>query len=324
MEAASLPDPDTGERVPALSRLVHAKWFEGFIFTVIILNAIVLGLETYGSIVDRYGDTLYLLNEIFLGIFIVEILLRIAAYGSRPWNYFRSGWNVFDFVAVFAVFIPGVRENATLLRLVRLLRVVRVVSVLPDLRVLISGMLRAIPPIASMAALAVLLIFIYGMIGWKIFGEQIPERWGDIGSAMLTLFTVLTLEGWNEILFAGQEVTQFAWVFFVSFVLIASFLLINILIAIIINAVEDAREAERAEEAEERLQLIEEGGEVADPLQNALDRLAELKSSIDEVETDISAFRYRQQTQGQGDSDEREPGTRSKRLRPSGRRGRGM
>ncbi|MFM9054550.1 MAG: ion transporter [Solirubrobacterales bacterium] len=321
MEAGVEPNPDTGERVPAISRLVHSSWFEGFIFTVIILNAIVLGLETYPDIQDRYGDTLYLLNEIFLGIFIVEILLRISAYGSRPWNYFRSGWNVFDFVVVFAVFIPGVRENATLLRLVRLLRVVRVVSVLPDLRVLLSGMARAIPPIASIAALAVLLIFIYGMIGWKIFGEAIPERWGDIGEAMLTLFTILTLEGWNEILFAGQEVTQFAWVFFVSFVLIASFLLINILIAIIINAVEDAREAERTQEAEERLQLIEEGGEVADPLQNALDRLAELKSWIGEVETEISVFRLRD---GGAESTEGSPTTEPKRLRPSGRRGRGM
>ena len=322
MEAGVEPNPDTGERVPTLSRLVHSKWFEGFIFTVIILNAIVLGLETYPDIQDRYGDTLFLLNEIFLGIFIIEILLRISAYGSRPWNYFRSGWNVFDFVVVFAVFIPGVRENATLLRLVRLLRVVRVVSVLPDLRVLLSGMARAIPPIASMAALAVLLIFIYGMIGWKIFGEAIPERWGDIGEAMLTLFTILTLEGWNEILFAGQEVTQFAWIFFVSFVLIASFLLINILIAIIINAVEEAREAERTQEAEERLQLIEEGGEVADPLQNALDRLAELKSWIGEVETEISVFRLRD-----GDSEsatEGSPTTEPRRLRPSGRRGRGM
>ena len=322
MEAASLPDPDTGERVPALSRLVHSTWFEGFIFTVIVLNAVVLGLETYSSIVDRYGDTLYLLNEIFLGIFIVEILLRIGAYGSRPWNYFRSGWNVFDFVVVFAVFIPGVRENATLLRLVRLLRIVRVVSILPDLRVLVSGMVRAIPPIASMAVLAVLLIFVYGMIGWKIFGDELPERWGDIGQAMLTLFTVLTLEGWNEILFTGQEVTQFAWVFFVSFVLIASFLLINILIAIIINAVEDAREAERAQEAEERLQLIEEGGEVTDPLQNALDRLAELKSWIGEVETDIAAFQRRSQGDSPAGATPADP--ESRRLRPSGRRGRGM
>ncbi|MFM9045280.1 MAG: ion transporter [Solirubrobacterales bacterium] len=315
MEAGVEPNPDTGERVPAISRLVHSSWFEGFIFTVIILNAIVLGLETYPDIQDRYGDTLYLLNEIFLGIFIVEILLRISAYGSRPWNYFRSGWNVFDVVVVFAVFIPGDRENATLLRLVRLLRVVRVVSVLPDLRVLLSGMARAIPPIASMAALAVLLIFIYGMIGWKIFGEAIPERWGDIGEAMLTLFTILTLEGWNEILFAGQEVTQFAWVFFVSFVLIASFLLINILIAIIINAVEDAREAERTQEAEERLQLIEEGGEVADPLQNALDRRAELKSWIGEVETEISVFRLRD---GDAESTEGSPGP-VPRAAPEGR-----
>ena len=325
MDGQANPAADPLERVPAISRIVHSSWFEGFIFTVIILNAIVLGLETYPDIQDRYGDTLYLLNEIFLGIFIVEILLRISAYGSKPWDYFRSGWNVFDFVVVFAVFIPGVRENATLLRLVRLLRVVRVVSVLPDLRVLLSGMARAIPPIASMAALAVLLIFIYGMIGWKIFGDEIPERWGDIGEAMLTLFTILTLEGWNEILFAGQEVTQFAWIFFVSFVLIASFLLINILIAIIINAVEEAREAERAQAAEERLQAAEAAGEVADPLRNALDRLSELKGWIGEVETEIEAFRARSATEGDGEAGAggSSEGDR-KRLRPSGRRGRGM
>ncbi len=322
MEAQGQLDNPTGERVAAISRLVHSKWFEGFIFTVIVLNAIVLGLETYDSIETSYGDVLSRLNEVFLGIFVVEILLRISAYGSKPWNYFRSGWNIFDFTVVFAVFIPGVRENATLLRLVRLLRIVRVVSVLPDLRVLISGMGRALPPIGSMAALAVLLIFVYGMIGWKIFGEALPERWGDIGQAMLTLFTVLTLEGWNEILFTGQEVTQWAWVFFVSFVLIASFLLINILIAIIINSVEDAREAERTQEAEERLQLAEKSGEATDPLQKALDRLAELKGSISEVETELAAFRIHGQRTEEADGTGGESGQR--KLRASGRRGRGM
>lgn len=315
-------DPGDGvHRVPAIARIVDSGRFQGFIFTVIVLNAIVLGLETYGGIREQYGDTLYLLNEIFLGIFIVEVLLRISSYGRRPWNYFRNGWNVFDFVVVFAVFIPGVRENASVLRLVRLLRVVRVVSVLPDLRVLISGMGRALPPIASMAAMAVLLLFIYGMVGWKIFGEALPERWGDIGSAMLTLFTVLTLEGWNEILFTGQEVTRFAWVFLVSFVLIASFLLINILIAIIINAVEEARDAERTHEAEERLQAAEESGSDADPLQSALDRLAELQASIGEIETEIAAYRILSDERA-GDDGASGPGRR--KLRATGRRGRGM
>lgn len=322
MEAQAQLENRTGERIAAISRLVHSNWFEGFIFTVIVLNAIVLGLGTYGPIESRYGEILFRLNEVFLGIFIVEILLRILAYGSKPWNYFRNGWNVFDFVVVFAVFIPGIRQNATLLRLVRLLRIVRVVSVLPDLRVLISGMGRALPPIGSMAALAILLIFIYGMVGWQIFGEALPERWGNIGHAMLTLFTVLTLEGWNDILFSAQEVTQWAWVFFVSFVLVASFFLINILIAIIINAVEDAREAERTQEAEERLQQAEESGEPSDPLQKALDRLAELKGSISEVETELAAFRIHEQ--GAEDADRTGPESGQKKLRPSGRHGRGM
>jgi voltage-gated sodium channel len=283
----------TGERVPAISHLIHSKWFEGFIFTVIVINAIVLGLGTYGAIDRQHGELLSTINTVCLGIFVVEILLRISAYGSRPWNYFRSGWNIFDFTVVFAVFLPWVRGDTTILRLVRLLRIVRVVSVLPDLRVLVSGMARALPPIGSMAALAVLLIFVYGMIGWQIFGEALPERWGDIGQAMLTLFTVLTLEGWNEILFTGQEVTQWAWVFFVSFVLIASFLLINILIAIIINAVEEAREAERTREAGKRLQEMEAGGASADPIQSALDRLSDLKRSVAEVETELAAVRIR-------------------------------
>lgn len=292
------------------------------IFGVILANAVVLGLGTYDSFEREFGHLLLVLNEVFLGVFVVEMLIRLAGYGRRPQDFFKDGWNVFDFVVVFAAFVPGVRENATLLRLVRLLRVVRVVSVLPDLRVLISGMGRALPPIGAMAALAVLLIFTYGMIGWELFGEALPERWGDIGQAMLTLFTVLTLEGWNEILFTAQEVHPESWIFFVSFVLIASFLLINILIAIIINAVEEAREAERTQEAEERLQLIEEGGEVADPLQNALDRLAELKSWIGEVETEISVFRLRDG--GAESTPEGSPTTEPKRLRPSGRRGRGM
>jgi len=316
-------DPGEGvHRGPAIARFVDSGQFQGFIFAIIVLNAIVLGLETYGSITERFGDTLYLLNEIFLGIFIVEVLLRISSYGLKPWNYFRNGWNVFDFVVVFAVFIPGVRENATLLRLVRLLRVVRVVSVLPDLRVLISGMGRALPPIASMAAMAVLLIFIYGMVGWKIFGEAIPERWGDIGSAMLTLFTVLTLEGWNEILFAGQEVTRWSWVFFVSFVLIASFLLINILIAIIINSVEEARDAERAEELEDRLEEAERSGARVDPLGEAVSRIYDLRAGLESLRAEVAAIELHSRREGEGDPAGGEPPRR--RLRPSGRRGRGM
>ena len=272
------------------ARIAGSKRFQLTIFGVIVLNAIVLGLDTYDSVDERWGDTLFLLNEIFLGIFIVEILIRISAYGSRPQDYFKDRWNVFDFIVVFAVFIPGVRENATLLRLVRLLRVVRVISVLPDLRVLISGMGKALKPIGSMAAMTLLLLFVYGMIGVQLFGDEIPERWGNIGSAMLTLFTVLTLEGWNEILFRAQDVTQFAWVFLVSFVLLASFLVINILIAVIINSVEEAREEERAEEIIARIHLTESGALDEDPVASLIDRVGEMKRGLGEIEIELGTL----------------------------------
>lgn len=275
---------------PRCQRLVASSAFQLTIFGVILVNAVVLGLGTYDSIHENWGDTLFLLNEICLGIFIVEILIRIAAYGSHPLRYFQEGWNVFDFVVVFAVFIPGVRENALLLRLVRLLRIVRVISIFPDLRVLISGMGKALRPIGAMAALTLLLLFVYGMVGVQLFGDDLPERWGNIGSAMLTLFTVLTLEGWNDVLFTAQEVHSFAWVYFVSFVLVASFLVINVLIAIIINSVEEARDAERAEEIEERLQKSAEEGAAADPLISLIDRVGEMRTSLHELEVELGAL----------------------------------
>lgn len=292
------------------------------IFGVILANAVVLGLGTYDSFEREFGHLLLVLNEVFLGVFVVEMLIRLAGYGRRPQDFFKDGWNVFDFVVVFAAFVPGVRENATLLRLVRLLRVVRVVSVLPDLRVLISGMGRALPPIGAMAALAVLLIFTYGMIGWELFGEALPERWGDIGQAMLTLFTVLTLEGWNEILFSAQEVHPESWIFFVSFVLIASFLLINILIAIIINSVEEARDAERAEELEDRLEEAERSGARVDPLGEAVSRIDDLRAGLESLRAEVAAIELHSRREGEGDSAAGEAPRR--RLRPSGRRGRGM
>jgi predicted membrane protein len=165
--------------------------------------------------------------------------------------------------------------------------------VLPELRVLISGMIRAVRPIGAMAAMTMVLLFVYAMIGVKIFGEEIPERWDDVGTAMLTLFTVLTLEGWNEILFTAQDVTQYAWIFFVSFVLFASFLVINVLIAIIINAVEEAREAELAEEIEERIQEVAAGEREPDPVADLIDRVGDMRRGLHEIELELGVLDLR-------------------------------
>jgi voltage-gated sodium channel len=123
------------------------------------------------------------LNDACLAVFLVELAIRIAAYGRRPQDFFRDGWNVFDFVVITAVFLPGLRQNATLLRLVRLLRIMRIISVLPEVRVLLRGMTRSLPPIASMAVLALLLIYLYGMVGWILFGADAPPSDGETSAA---------------------------------------------------------------------------------------------------------------------------------------------
>ena len=238
------------------ARIADSGRFQGFIFGVIVFNAIVLGLETYGGIDAEVGGLLTVLNDVCLGIFVVELGIRITAYGNRPQDFFRDGWNVFDFVAITAAFAPGLRQNATLLRLVRLLRIVRIISVLPDVRVLLRGMVRSLPPIASMGVLAALLIYLYGMVGWILFHTEDPERWGNIGDAMLNLFVILTLEQWPTYLRAGMDIYPWSWIYFVSYVLIAGFLLINILIGIVINAMEGARREERAAHRAARRELL--------------------------------------------------------------------
>jgi voltage-gated sodium channel len=264
----------------ALRRIVGSQLFDTLIIAVILANAVVLGMQTYPDLSARNGDTLDLLNEVFLGIFVVELLLRIGSYGRRPQDFFRSGWNLFDFVVIAAAFVPGVRDSSTLLRLARLLRVVRIVRLLPDLRVLLQGVVRSLPPLFSMTMLVTLLLFVYGMIGWLLFGDELPEDWGNIGAAMLTLFVMLTLENFPAYMDAGMSVHPWAWIYFVTFVLIAAFMVLNVLIGIVLNSMEEAREIER------RRAL---GADVDDEISPApvAERIAMLRAALTELEEEL-------------------------------------
>jgi voltage-gated sodium channel len=263
-------------------RIADSPRFQAFIMGVILANAVTLGLGTYEDFSSGVHSFLTTLDDVFLGIFVVELAIRIAAYGRRPQDFFRDGWNVFDFVVIGLAFAPGLRDNVTLLRLARLLRVVRLISVMPDLRILVRAMTRSIAPITSLALLTVLLMYVYGMVGWILFHEEIPDQWGNIGQAMLSLFQILTLENWPQYLDAGQAVHPASWIFFVSYILIASFLVINILIAIVINSMDEVHDAERAAELEKRDEEFAAGdGSVAD-------RLGEIRHALDKLETQLA------------------------------------
>lgn len=194
----------------ACARIVASAWFDFLIFGVIIANAVVLGLDTYDSIRRDAGALLNTLNDVFLGVFVVELAIRIGAYGRRPQDFFNSGWNVFDFVVIGAAFLPGLRENSTLLRLVRLARVLRVIRLLPELRLLITAVGRSLPGLASLTVMAVILLYVYGIVGWLVFGDALPDEYGNIGDAMLTLFLLLSLENLPSVVERGMEVSDWA------------------------------------------------------------------------------------------------------------------
>ena len=273
-------------RVRPLQRLVDSAAFNSVIIAVILANAVVLGLQTYPGIVDSYGGALDLLNALCLGVFVVELTLRIASYGRRPQDFFKSGWNVFDFVVITAAFIPGVRDSSTLLRLVRLARVVRIVRLLPDVRVLITGVFRSLPPLLSMAALTTVILFAYGMVGWLLFADELPEEWGTIGDAMLTMFILLTLENFPFYMERGMNVHPWSWVFFVSFVLVAAFIVLNVLIGIVLNSMEEAREIERR-----KALGIHMGGQPPAPV---AERIQILRAALDELEQELATERPQQ------------------------------
>jgi voltage-gated sodium channel len=276
-----------GER-NSLARVVDSGLFTSVVVATIAVNAVVLGLQTYEGVVDRFGDALDLVNAACLVIFVCELLVRLASYWPRPWRFFRDGWNVFDFVVVAAAFVPGIRQNTTLLRLARLLRVVRIVRVLPDLRVLLLGIWRSIPPLASIAAVTAMILFVYGMVGWIWFGDELPEQWGNIGRAMLTLFVMLTLENFPVYMDAAMDVEPWAWLYFVSFILVAAFVVLNVLIGIVLNSMEEAREHDRRRALRERYGVTRPSP--IDPEAHApvAERIAILRNALDELELELA------------------------------------
>lgn len=245
--------------VSICSKIVDAKWFQRFIVGVILFNGAIIGMETYSTLNQSYGVLLHGMDQLCLLIFVLEIILKVVACGRRPIDFFRNGWNLFDFIIVTAALMPGIQDQATVLRLIRLLRVLRLLSALPGLQVLILALLKSIPSIGQMALLASLLFYIYAVIGTTLFGSHDPQHWGSLHISLLSLFRTLTLEDWTDLMYKGMELYPWAWIFFVSFVLLGTFIIFNMLIGVILNSMADAKEiVEREKRAMELLSLSDQ------------------------------------------------------------------
>lgn len=238
-----------GYRIKWLTRVVYSQAFELFIAAIIMLNAIALALLTMKNIDSSVRDSLETFDRVALWIFIGELIARIISYGSKPWMFFKTGWNVFDFIIIGLS--PLFASQTLILRLLRIFRLIRIFRFLPEVRILTRSIARSLPPLMSMSVLIFLALFIYGMAGVYLFGKDMPEQWGDITSALTSLFILLTLEEFASYLMDGLSHTPLALPFYISYVFIIVFTILNVLIGVVLNAMDEAREENRALKAEE-------------------------------------------------------------------------
>ena len=218
--------------------LVESGVFQSAILALIIVNAVILGAETFPGLMETAGPALHLADQLILNVFIVEVCLRIFAWRG---DYFRQGWNLFDLIIV-GVSVLAATSGLAALRAFRVLRVLRVITVIPRMRVVVSALLDSLPGIASVGVVLTLIIYVFAVIASNLYGEAHPERFGDVFTAMYTLFQIMTLEGWPDIAAAVGETHPRSWVFFLSFVLLATFTMLNLFVAIVVRVVEEDSE----------------------------------------------------------------------------------
>lgn len=238
-------------------KIVTNPWFDRFIIALILLNAVVLGLETSPELVARYGELMELINHVVLAVFVLEAVIKITAVTPRLSLYFGDGWNLFDFTIVVLSLLPNTGNFAMIARLARLLRVMRLISTLPELRLIVSTLVRSVPGFANVILLLSIVFYMYGVTGYHLFHDHDPVHWRNLGTSLLTLFRVLTLEDWTDIMYTAMSLNPHMWLFFVSFVVVATFVVINLFIAVVINNLEAAKQERLSREGDDTVQSIQ-------------------------------------------------------------------
>jgi voltage-gated sodium channel len=261
-----------------IGSITGSALFRKVVVTLILLNAVIVGLDTYPQIHSRYGQILHLADRIILYLFSLELVLRFL--GSHPrLAFFRSGWNLFDLIIVGVSYLPS-SEFFTVARLFRILRALRTVSVSPDLQKVVSALLRSLPALGHILVLLALLMYVYAAIGTSLFGQIAPRFFGSLHQSVLTLFSIITLEGWVTVMDEVVPQMPAAWIYFVTFILFGTFVALNFVVGVIVNNLQ-------AVEIEQRDDIAE--------IRKALDRIeAQLQSNQGADPSDGSSRTHQQ------------------------------
>ena len=274
-------------RIKWLTRVVYSQPFELGIAGIILLNAVALALLTIPGIDGATRESLVRFDEIALWIFVCELIVRMISYGRKPWEFFKTGWNIFDFIIIGLS--PFLANQTLILRLLRIFRLIRIFRFLPEVRILTRSITRSLPPLMSMSVLIFLALFIYGMAGVYLFGEQMPEQWGDITAALTSLFILLTLEEFATYLVDGLAVSPWALPFYISYVFVIVFTILNVLIGVVLNAMDEARQEnrEREEDIKKLQTFAKEVEEISADGQVTSDEITRLQEKIATLERQL-------------------------------------
>jgi len=272
------------------AQIIGSGWFRYFILALILLSGVIVGLETYPKFRQDFAEIFRLLDQVIIYVFLGEIVLKLLAEGKKPWLYFMDSWNVFDFIIVAICFVPNIDTHFIMvLRLARILRVFRVISIFPKLQILVNALLKSIPSMGYVVILLFLIFYIYAVVGSFLFAHGDPVHFGTLHISMITLFKVLTLEGWADImniqLYGSDDLSlqttmkpgAFGVVaYFVSFILMGAMIVMNLFIGVIMNSMQESHN--ELEKILLKKQQAESG---------TAGLLADLEDKIDGLKSDI-------------------------------------
>ncbi|SMF06792.1 voltage-gated sodium channel [Alteromonadaceae bacterium Bs31] len=261
-----------------LQLLIENSVTQNFIVALIVINAVLLGMETSSAIMSVAGTYILLLDKAILAVFVVEIVCRMTIYRAGFW---KDPWSLFDFAVVSIALIPA-SGPFSVLRALRVLRVLRLLTIVPSMRRVVGALLNAVPGLLSIAVVLLIIYYVFAVIATNLFAEQYPQWFGDLGLSLYTLFQIMTLESWSMgIARPVMETFPYAWAFFIPFILVATFTMLNLFIAIIVNAMQTFSEQEHKETMEVVSEAVHEvDHSLHDELKLLRQEMRELRQSL--------------------------------------------
>lgn len=260
-----------------LRKAANSNWFGRATMGLILLSALIIGLETRPDVMAEFGHVLKFADKILLFLFTLEVLIRLGSTAPNYQNYFKDGWNIFDFAIVAICYMPIQSEYAVVLRLVRILRALRLVRALPKLRMIVEALIKSISSMGYVGLLLSIVFYIYGVLGVFMFGAKDPEHFGSLSTAFLTIFQIMTLEGWVDLMKPLIEIQPLgAPLYFISFIFLGTMITLNLFIGIIISGMTEIEKKEQEEKYDKNeLHLLEE-------IRNLKDHLTKIENQIKE------------------------------------------